>query len=269
MKKYIALFFPLMICLVAMKAASSYRHIPQKALHPGEKISYKVNYGVINAGEALMVIDDKVHKMNNRPCYKVDIHGRTVGFFDVAIKIRDNWGSYIDTSAIVSQQFYQYIEEGKYKKKEIIDFDHKNGKAISNKLDKNTGELKEKKVFPVPQNMQDIVSGYYYLRTLNFDTIKINDVFEIQGFFDDTVYHIGIEYLGKEKLKTKIGTFEALVISPIVPQNKFFSGRNPVKAWISDDDLKIPLKVRANLIVGGLEINIKDYEKGATRKPPK
>lgn len=259
-KLFIAIALPVLFFSVAMYSTASYRHIPQKALRPGERIHYKVSYGVINAGEATMEIDPKIHTMNSRPCFKVDIYGRTIGFFDLMIKIRDNWGTYIDTSAIVSQRFYQYIEEGKYRKKEIIDFDHKNSKAVVHRLDKHSGALKEKVKFDVPANMQDIVSGYYYMRTLDFDTIAKNSVFEMQGFFDDTVYHVGVEYLGKEKIKTRIGEFEALVISPIVPQNKFFSGKNPVRAWISDDEKKIPLKVRANLIVGGLEINIREYE---------
>ena len=99
-----------------------YRHIQQECLIPGERIDYRVHYGFINAGEATLKIDDSIHSINDRPCYKIDVFGRTKGFFDMVTTVRDNWGTYLDTSAVVSQMFYQTIKEGKYLKKEVIEF---------------------------------------------------------------------------------------------------------------------------------------------------
>lgn len=240
----------------------SYRSLQQQSLKRGERIEYRVHYGLINAAEGVMEIDEKVHWMNGRPCYKVDIYGNTIGFFDMMLRVRDNWGSYIDTSAIVPHRFYRYIAEGKYRKKEIVDFDHYTELAEVHRLDKHSGKLKEKESFPIPNNVQDLVSGYYYLRTFDFDTIRKNQIFQIEGFFDDTLYHMKVEYLGKEELKTKVGTYDALVISPIMPDNSLFKGRNPIRAWLSDDKKKIPLKVKAELFIGALEIDIKDYHSG-------
>jgi hypothetical protein len=236
-----------------------YRKVRQNSFGAGERIEYRVHYGFINAGEAVMTIDKKIHTMNNRPCYKLDVTGRTTGVFDLMMNVRDNWGSYIDTAAIVSQRFYQNIEEGKYRKKEIIEFDHVHDMAIAHRLDKESGKLKKKLRFPVPEHIQDIVSGYYYMRTFDFDTIQPNDFFDITGFYDDTTYYVKVQYLGKEKLKTKIGDYNALVISPIMPKNSLFRGDNPVKAYLSDDKYKIPLKVKAELLVGSLEIDIREY----------
>ena len=89
----------------------------------GERLEYRVHYGFINAGEAVVQVDENIHEINNRPCYKVDVYGRTKGFFDMVTTVRDNWGTYLDTTAIVSQMFYQSIKEGKYRKKEVIEFD--------------------------------------------------------------------------------------------------------------------------------------------------
>jgi hypothetical protein len=49
-------------------------------------------------------------------------------------------------------------------------------------------------------------------------------------------------------------------MSPIMPKISFFRGKNPIKAWISDDKLRIPLKVKAELIIGSVEIDIRSYE---------
>ena len=236
-----------------------YRYVDQDCLIPGERIEYRVHYGFINAGEAVLKIDENIHTVNERPCYKIDIFGRTKGFFDAFTKVRDNWGTYLDTSAIVSQMFYQSIKEGKYLKKEVIEFDQINNVATVNRLNKKDSSLIKKDSIPTIANMQDIVSGYYYMRTFDYDTMKTDQIFTVTGFFDDTTYHVKVKFLGRDKLKTKLGVFDTFLISPIMPKNSFFRGKNPIKAWISDDRFRIPLKVKAELLIGALEIDIRSY----------
>ena len=238
----------------------TYRFINQDCLIPGERIEYRVHYGFINAGEAVLTIDENIHTINNRPCYKIDVFGRTKGFFDMVTTVRDNWGTYLDTSAVVSQMFYQSIKEGKYLKKEVIEFDQINNVALVNRLNKNDSTLIKKDSIAVPPNIQDIISGYYYMRTFEYDTMKTDQIFTVSGFFDDTTYHVKIKFLGREKLKTKIGVFDTFLMSPIMPKNSFFHGKNPIKAWISDDKFRIPLKVKAELLIGSIEIDIKSYD---------
>ncbi len=237
----------------------SYRIIKQDCLSTGERIEYKVHYGFINAGEAIMQTDKSIHTVNERPCYKVDVYGNTVGFFDMITQVRDNWGTYIDTSAIVSQTFYQSIHEGKYHKKEVIQFDQLNHNAIVHKLHKHDSTLIKKDTISTLPHIQDLVSGYYYMRTFNFSKMNVGEIFTVSGFFDDTTYQVQVKFLGREKLKTKIGELDALVLSPIMPKNSFFRGKNPIRAWLSDDKRRIPLKVKAELIIGALEIDIRSY----------
>ena len=227
---------------------------------PGERIEYRVHYGFVNAGEAIMEIDEDIHKINNRACYKIDVSGRTKGLFDVVSKVRDSWGTYVDTSAVVSQMFYQSIKEGKYMKKEVIEFDQKENLAVVNRINKVDSTLIKKDTIETLSNMQDLVSGYYYMRTFDYDTMENNEIFTVIGFYDDTTYHLNIKFLGRERLKTKVGEFDTFLMSPIMPQNSFFRGENPIKAWISDDKFRIPLKVKAELIIGSFEIDIKSYQ---------
>lgn len=238
----------------------NYRIVDQDCLIPGERIEYRVHYGFINAGEAVLKIDENIHTINSRPCYKIDVFGRTKGFFDMITSVRDNWGTYLDTSAVVSQMFYQSIKEGKYLKKEVIEFDQTNHIAIVNRLNKKDSSLIKKDSIKVPPNIQDLISGYYHMRTFEYDTMKADQIFIVTGFFDDTTYHIKVKFLGREKLKTKIGEFDAFLMSPIMPKNSFFRGKNPIKAWISDDKFRIPLKVKAELLIGSLEVDIRSYD---------
>ncbi len=237
-----------------------YRYIENDSFGKGEILKFRVHWKFVNAAEATMEISDTHYNVNGRPCYKIDVYGKTVGLVDVAIRIRDQWGAYVDTASILPQKAYRYMEEGKYRKNEMINFNHSKDVATVLRLDKETRKLKEKEEFEVPNNVLDIVGGYYFLRTIDYSQYKAGDMIEMKGFFDDEVYDIYVKFLGREEVKTKLGTFNSIVIAPILPDNNFFSGDDPVRVWISDDLNKVPLKIKAELGVGALEIDIKEMK---------
>jgi hypothetical protein len=258
----IFLFIPLMFMLLSSDNYNDYRVMTNTSFIRGEVIEYKAHYGFVNAAEGQMVIHDDLFTINGRPCYKIDVFGKSIGMFDLFLRIRDNWGTYLDTASIVPQKFYQKIEEGKYRKHEIIDFDHENGNVKVHNYHFRNKAWKPIEEFEIPRYAQDIVSGYYYLRTLDFKKIKEGEIITVKAFFDDEVYDFKIKFIGREQLKTKLGTINSLVISPIMPENSLFDGENSIQVWISEDRNKVPLKIRANMFVGAVEIDIQSYSKG-------
>ncbi len=255
--QYILIF----LCFSAFTTQDSgLRTVVNNSFTTGEELKYRVHYGFINAGVATMKIDDKIHMINGRPTYKVDVYGRSTGVFDVFTKIRDNWGSYIDTSAILPLKAYRNIEEGKYRKYETMDFDQKKKKVEMSWLDKNTKKVKEKKTFETPKEVLDIVSGYYFLRTLDYSNYKKGDIISLKAFFDEELYDFRVKYSGRESLNTAVGKINAIVLTPVIPENKLFDGENSISVWISDDANKIPLKIKANMFVGAVEIDIMSYK---------
>ena len=255
MKRF--LFASIILFLMSFNELSTYREVENHSFDFGEKLEYRVHYGMINAAVASMEISDQVVYRNGRPCYQVDVWGRSVGLFDLITRINDNWGTYIDTAAIIPHGFYRILEEGRYRKFEYVDFDHKKQEAITTILDKKTKEPREKIITSIPENVQDMVSGYYYIRTLDFSKINAGEVISIDAFFDEEQYDFKVRYLGKETLRTKLGKFRSVVLQPLLPKNGLFTGEDAIKIWISDDANKIPLKVKASMFVGAVEIDIK------------
>jgi hypothetical protein len=225
------------------------------AFQKGEELTFKVTYGFLDAAEAKMVINPKLTQMNNRPSYKVDIFGQTLGVFKL-FKVNDNWGSYIDTLNIIPHQSYRHIEEGKYRKHERVIFDHVGKNAHMRLYDRENKELVESKDFTIPANVQDIVSGFYFLRTMDLKKYKAGDTVTLTGFFDKEIYNIKLIFIGREKLSTNLGDFETFVFSPVMPKNKIFRGSQPVTVWVSNDKNKIPLRIKAKLMVGSLDMEI-------------
>jgi hypothetical protein len=231
--------------LVGFVATEEYRLVENRSFVAGERLEYRVHYGIINAAEAIVQVDNNILKINNRPCYNVKVFGRTTGAFDLITKVRDTWQSYIDTAAIVPQQFYTNKREGGYKNVERAQrFELDDAKQTS---------------YPIPTNVQDVVSGYYYLRTLAFEKMKPGQVVAVKAFFEGDVYDMRMKYAGKEKVKTRYGYAKAYKIFPILPNNGFFEDQNSIRIWVSEDQNKIPLKIEVDLKIGQLSMDLKKY----------
>lgn len=224
------------------------------AFLPGEEISYRVHYGFINAGEAFMRLTDKYYLVNQKVCYRAEIVGNTTGAFDRVVRIRDVWGSYFDSVEFKPQKSFRSIRENKYRRREETYYDY------TRNIARLTAENDTPEVFTILPEIQDMVSGYYYLRMQEYQKLKAQDTIRINGVFEDKTYRFKIVYLGKETIKTKLGKANAFVISPIMPENSLFKGKNPIKMWISDDPNHIPLKVEAELLLGSLDLDITGYK---------
>jgi hypothetical protein len=237
-------------------AVYSSRH--NRSFSTGEKLNYRVHVGFINAGEGTLLINDEIESINNRACYKIDVFGKTVGVFDFFIRVRDHWGTYLDTVSIIPHKFFQQIEEGKFRKHEVIEFDHIADTAVVKRPDKDDYS---DEFFNIPHQPQDLISGYYYIRTLDYNKVREGQIIALKAFYDKTVYDFKVKFLGREVIKTKLGTVKTLVFAPIMPKNDLFEeGKESIKIWLSDDDNKIPLKIWAKMWVGAVEIDINNAE---------
>ena len=244
------------LCLVTILAFRQYeptRVIVNKSFSFGERVEYRVHYGFINAAEARVEIAKNISVVNNKPCFKINVTGRTTGAFDLISRVRDNWRSYVDTVAIVPQMFYRSIQENKYRKEETVVFNHDKDQATSTVKE-------ETKTYKTPNNIHDIISGYFYLRTINFERVTEGEVIEVPTFFDGEVYKLRIRYVGRDVIKTKLGKIKVLRLNPLIPDNKLFKGEGAVKLWVSDDINRIPLKAEVELAIGSLEMDIKSVK---------
>jgi Protein of unknown function (DUF3108) len=225
------------------------------AIQLGERIEYRVHYGFINAAEAIVETDGKIHTVNNRPCYRAHIAGRTTGIASWVTKVNDTWQSWIDTSSFLPQQFYMNKNEGNYKTKDRYVFDHQHDVVKTYELD----EDQEKQQFKVPNNVQDVVSFCYLMRNMNFNKMKVGDQVSMKAFFDGEVYDISVKYRGQESVKTKFGRIQAIRLAPLLPKTNFFEDEDPLKIWISNDANRIPLRVEVALKIGTLKMDIRKY----------
>jgi hypothetical protein len=185
----------------------------------GEELSFEVSYGWLNLADAKLQIAKKVQNQDDKPHYKIDAYGKTKGAATIFGRVNDNWGTYLNVETNLPSLSYRHIEEGKYRKHELVHFDQKNKKATMKLFDRENRNLKETKDFDLPGQVQDLVSGFYYLRSQDLSDMKPGEAIEIRGFFDKEIYNIKLIYEGTETLDTNLGKKETYIFSPQVPKS--------------------------------------------------
>lgn len=222
----------------------------------GEELFFDVRYGWVDLAEAKLQVSRKPIFKNSKTYYQIDAFGKTKGAATLFGKVNDNWGTHLDTETLLPQLSYRYIEEGRYRRNEKVYLDQVNKRATLELYDRENKKIKEVKVFNLPSAVQDLVSGFYFLRTLDFTKLRKGQEVLITGFFDKEIYNLKLIFEGTETLETSIGTKDTYIFSPRLPQNSLFRGDFPVKVWITKDANKIPVKIKANLFIGALTLDI-------------
>lgn len=226
------------------------RTMPNKAFKKGELLKFRVHYGILDAGEATLEVKDINKKIGNRDVFHIVGSGKSNGAFDWFFKVRDRYETYLDHEAIVPWLFLRNIQEGSYKLTQNVIFNHYADLAKSN-------EGKETKT---PNNVQDLVSTYYYARCLDYTNAKIGDIFTLQTFLDDEVFTFSYKYLGKETITTSLGTFKCVKFCPTLLKGRVFKKEDDMTVWITDDENKIPVRAQAEILVGSVKMDLMHYE---------
>lgn len=236
-----------------------YPRVRNDSFQKGEVIKFKMTFGIFTVGKGSAQIQPNVFKVNNRDCYKVDVYGKTVGMVDWVADVDDQWGAYIDTTALIPHMFYRRIRENNYKKDEQTHFDHEKKKIEVKVVDNKTGKFKDSKFYDAPAQVRDMVAGFLYLRVMDLSKTKVGDTVTIAGFFEDEFYKLKIIYHGKATVKTKVGKIRALVFKPVMPKNQLFDGENSITAYFSDDKNRIPVKITAEMFVGSAGVELIEH----------
>jgi hypothetical protein len=80
-------------------------------------------------------------------------------------------------------------------------------------------------------------------------------------FLDDKVYNLYVRYLGKEQIKTKYGTFNAIKFRPLLIEGTLFKGGEKMTVWVTDDANHLPVRVDSPILVGSVKVDLMDYSK--------
>ena len=244
MKKTIVLIFLFLYNLSIGQDQSAYKS--------GEWLSFKMSYGGwLKAGKAtLKLTEDKISEL-----YHVKAIGKTTGPIKWFFKVEDYYQSYFSNKSGLPKKFIRKINEGGHTKNLTIDFDQSNNIAIVNNIKK-----KHTKEFTTNNDVQDMLSVFYFLRNnYNLDQIKGDNELSINMFFDSENYELKMKFLGLDTINTKFGKIKCIKLRPFVQSGRVFKEKESLTLWISADNNKIPIRIKADLIVGSIRVDLDTF----------
>lgn len=224
----------------------------------GEEVVYKLyynwNFVWLPAGEVIFRTRE----------YSDDFHisavGKTYPSYEWFFKVKDHYQSIVDKQTLLPKVFIRDIQEGNFKLYNKIVFDQKAGKAVSYKgPQKDDVKIDE---YGMDNCMHDMLSIIYFLRNVEFGSLKPKDEFPIRIFLDGEAWNLNVSYLGKKKnVSVKDGgTYNTVLFSPeVIAGNQFKEGTR-MSVWVSDDNNRVPVLVESPVSVGSIKAVLKSYK---------
>ncbi len=254
----------LLFCLhLPVYAADSTRVLPFK---PGEDLTFRIRYGFITAGIAHMRILPDEQKFN-REVMHIQTTARNVPAFGWIYSVDDVINVLLDPVRLRPLYYEKKLREGTYKADLFVTYEHEDSLARVKFIRYNSDmKIKKKEEFPVkiPAGAFDVLSAFYYIRTL---PLKVGESYYLTGHQKKKVYNLQVKVHRKEELEVEAGTFKSLVVEPMLKGEGIFKQKGRLLIWLTDDSLHIPVQMTSKVIVGHITSEL-THMKGVPKNIP-
>jgi hypothetical protein len=215
-----------------------------------EDLVFDVYWKFVKVGKGTLEIKG-FEDINGRTAYHIYSEAKSAPFFDSFFKVRDTNQSWIDAESFCSLRYLTNISEGGWKKFEQLDFNHDSKRFARN----DDGTMK---YGDTVQWVQDVISSLYFMRTLDLEVGK-EYVFEAHS--GDDTWPLKTKVIGREKVKVDAGTFDCLILQPFLREDAgIFKAKGALKVWVTDDDRKMPVKMKSKIPVGSINAELSKYK---------
>ena len=209
----------------------------------GEVLEYNIRAMFASGSARLEIVSQDT--VRGRPALhsQFTVQGGIPGF-----RVNERYDTWVDPTTVSTLRYYEDVHSGSYERRRRYEFYPERQRYIEGADTVRTAE------HPVDQ-----ASVFYLIRTLNLrpglDT-SFNNYFMLDR------NPIRIIVLGRETVRVPAGEFSAIVVRPIIKAKGIFAEGGDARVWISDDDRRIVLQIKAkipNLPFGGLNLYLKSY----------
>jgi len=211
----------------------------------GERMEYEVRFGPIKVGSGHMEVVG-IDSIRGRQSWHTAFWVQGGTFF---YKVNDLNESWFDTESLASLRFVQQLEEGSKDRERHFEIYPDRAVFVA---------MHDKPVKEQPSVHEPLDDGsfLYFIRTI---PLVVGKTYDFDRYFRPDRNPVRISVLRKERITVPAGTFNAIVIQPIIKTKGIFSEDGRAEVWLSDDDRKIMLQLKSHLSFGSLNLYLKSY----------
>jgi hypothetical protein len=213
---------------------------------PGERLSYDVLFGAIKVGTGSMEVRG-IDTVRGRPAYHTTFRlSGGIPFYTVD----DVFESWFATNDLASLRFIQDQNEGTKERQHRYEI-YPERRTYDDLTD-------EKPEQPSVADPLDDGSFVYFVRTV---PLEVGKTYEFQRYFKPDRNPVTIRVVRRERVKVPAGTFDAVVIQPVIKTKGVFSESGHAELWISDDERRLILQMKSQLSFGSLDLYLTDVRR--------
>jgi hypothetical protein len=218
----------------------------------GEHLTYDVRFGAIRVGRGGMRVLG-IDTVRGLPAWHVrfSISGGT--FF---YRVDDKYDSWMDIVNLNSLRYVQNQDQGSRERNRVFEIFPE--RAVFQEVFKNNREL------PSVSNPLDDGSFLFYIRTV---PLEVGKTYEFNRYFKPDRNPVIIRVLRRERIHVPAGTFDAIVLQPIIKTSGIFSEGGQAEIWLTDDDKRMMLQMKSRLSFGSLNLYLRTYRWAADTTP--
>lgn len=224
---------------------------------PGERAEYQVKLGGIGVGRGSMeVLGQEVVQGEQTLHARLRVHG---GVPWLGARVDDKFESWIDVDGLFSRRFKQDQHELRFRRNRVYDFfpEARTYRRVDN------GEVG---TLPTDRPLDD-VAMLYYARTL---PLRIGDTYTLNRYFKADGNPVVLRVLRRETVRVPAGTFETVVVQPIIKTDGLFGEGGKAEVYFTDDARRIMVMMKSEIpkFPGALTLHLTSYRPGGAPSIP-
>jgi len=210
----------------------------------GERAEYQVKLGALSVGSgSIEVVGMETVRGQSTFHTRMQITGG-LG----PARVNDRYESWIDADDIFSHRFRQVIHELRYRRNRTYDFFP--DQLSFRRENGDTGTLAHR------QPLDDL-SFMYFVRTRS---MEVGDVYTLSRYFKDDGNPVVIRVLRKERVRVPAGTFNTIVVQPVIKTDGLFGEDGRAEIFFSDDQHRIPVLIKSRVSrIGSLTMSLRSF----------
>ena len=217
----------------------------------GEELSFEVRWMGLLAGNARMAVSGRVSR-SGHDVYHIRSVAESSPFFSLFYYVHDQGETFVDAHELLPWYYHLDQREGSRVVQRTVTFDHQRGVAIHTKNQEPPQEVK------VPVGVHDSLSSFYMLRTL---PLRVGQSIHLHTFANGKTYDVEVQILRREKAEAYWGPVDALVVRPQMRFQEILRQKGEVLIWVTDDDRRLPIRMRTAITVGSIEATLIDVKR--------
>ncbi len=235
--------------LVQPQAAPSQRQM-RVPFGIGEKFAYDVRLGSLKVGSSAMEVRS-IESIRGRDAWHTTFWLKGGTFF---YRVNDVFESWIDVETFSSLRFVKQLEEGTEDRAQQYEIYPERGLYVNQRNDKPTRTL------PTVRQPLDDGSFLYFIRTI---PLVVGESYDFSRYFIPDRNPVRIKVLRRERITVPAGTFNAIVVQPVIKTKGIFSEDGHAEVWLSDDSARMVLQLKSRLVFGSLNLYLTSYSLAA------